>query len=523
MNHPAFAVLCRTIAATAITTLVACGGTNNQQSSSQQQSESSQAQSSSSVSSSSSVATSSSSSSVDENLHASCPSPSAAAFEQFPRQVPGYIQAEDFDPNGYSDTSVGNEGSDYRDGDVDIKAISGGYAVGWMTSGEYLEFTVNVEVEGNYPVVIRSGAVGFGRTLNLSQCDQTLIEGFDVPNVSDWGQFKTWEAGTIHLTPGLQKLRITVGDTDYLDLDWVHIGQYNGNIDEPDDPITGANHPFFIGNITTSGAVRSDFNQFWDQITPENEGKWGSVERNRDQYNWAPVDRIYEYARANNIPVKAHTFVWGSQRPAWIDNLSPAEQAAEVEEWIRDYCARYPDTQFIDVVNEAIPGHAPAMYAESAFGSNWVIKSFQLARQYCPNAILILNDYNVLSWNTAEFLQLARPVVNAGVVDAIGLQSHGLEDWALSDISNKLNQIAALGLPIYISEYDVNSTNDQTQLSIMQEQFPLFYNHPSVKGITIWGYIYGRTWREGTGLIRENGTRRPAMNWLLEYLQNNPK
>src|SRR5690554_591045 len=30
---------------------------------------------------------------------------------------------------------------------------------------------------------------------------------------------------------------------------------------------------FFVGNITTNGSVRSDFMQYWDQITPENEGK----------------------------------------------------------------------------------------------------------------------------------------------------------------------------------------------------------------------------------------------------------
>ena len=276
----------------------------------------------------------------------------------------------------------------------------------------------------------------------------------------------------------------------------------------------------FVGNITTSGAVRSDFINYWNQITPENEGKWGSVEATRDQYNWAPLDRIYAYARQHNIPVKAHTLVWGSQFPNWINNLSAAEQAAEIEEWIRDYCARYPDTAMIDVVNEATPGHAPATYAQNAFGNNWIIKSFQLARQYCPNAILILNDYNVLSWNTAEFIAMATPAINAGVVDALGMQAHGLADRPLSETTSKLNQIAALGLPIYISEYDIEKTNDQQQLQVMQQQFPLFYNHPSVKGITLWGYVVGRTWRDGTGLIQENGTPRPAMTWLMNYLAN---
>jgi GH35 family endo-1,4-beta-xylanase len=275
---------------------------------------------------------------------------------------------------------------------------------------------------------------------------------------------------------------------------------------------------FFVGNITTNGAVRSDFLQYWDQITPENEGKWGSVEATRDVYNWSGLDRAYNYAMANNIPFKQHTFVWGNQSPNWINSLSASEQAAEIEEWIRDYCARYPNTAMIDVVNEATPGHAPAAYAQNAFGNNWIIRTFQLARQYCPNAVLILNDYNVLSWNTNEFIQMATPAVNAGVVDALGLQAHGLESWSLNDIQSKLNQVAALGLPIYISEYDVARTNDQEQLQIMQQQIPLFYNHPSVAGITLWGYVVGSTWVNGSGLIQSNGTPRPAMTWLMNYL-----
>jgi arabinoxylan arabinofuranohydrolase len=292
-----------------------------------------------------------------------------------------------------------------------------------------------------------------------------------------------------------------------------HIGFGNVTGGGPDPLPT-----MFVGNITTNGAVRSDFLQYWDQITPENEGKWASVESTRDVYNWSGLDRAYNFAMQNNIPFKQHTFVWGNQSPSWINSLSASEQAAEIEEWIRDYCARYPNTAMIDVVNEATPGHAPAGYAQNAFGNNWIIRTFQLARQYCPNAVLILNDYNVLSWDTDAFIRMATPAVNAGVVDALGAQGHGLEGQSLSSIQNKLNQVAALGLPIYISEYDVARTNDQEQLQIMQQQFPLFYNHPSVAGITLWGYVVGSTWVNGSGLIQSNGTPRPAMTWLMNYL-----
>ncbi len=288
--------------------------------------------------------------------------------------------------------------------------------------------------------------------------------------------------------------------------------------------IPGKNHKFFVGNITTSGAVRSDFLQYWDQITPENEGKWASVEGTRDQYNWAPVDRIYQFTRQNNIPMKAHTFVWGAQSPAWINNLSATETAAEIEEWIRDFCTRYPDIEMIDVVNEAVPGHQPAAYAQKAYGNNWIIRVFQLARQYCPKSILILNDYNNIRWQHNEFIALAKPVVQGGYADAIGLQAHELKDVPTAEVKAALDNLwNQLQVPIYISEYDIGELNDQRQLQNFQNHFPLFYNYPHVKGITIWGYVVGRTWIEGSGLIQDNGTPRPAMTWLMNYIKQNPK
>jgi GH35 family endo-1,4-beta-xylanase len=95
-----------------------------------------------------------------------------------------------------------------------------------------------------------------------------------------------------------------------------------------------------------------------------------------------------------------------------------------------------------------------------------------------------------------------------------------LESFSAATLSSNLNKVAALGLPIYITEYDVAKTDDQTQLQIYQQQFPVFYNHPSVKGITLWGYVYGATWVTGSGLIQTNGTPRPAMTWLLNNYIN---
>ena len=98
----------------------------------------------------------------------------------------------------------------------------------------------------------------------------------------------------------------------------------------------------FVGNIDTRGQVRSDFIMYWNQITPENAGKWGSVEGDARPDELARLDTIYDYAKQHNIPFKQHNFVWGSQQPGWIGGLSQADQRAEVEEWIRLFCERYP-------------------------------------------------------------------------------------------------------------------------------------------------------------------------------------
>ena len=92
-------------------------------------------------------------------------------------------------------------------------------------------------------------------------------------------------------------------------------------------------------------------------MTPENGGKWGSVEGTRDVMNWTQADAAYALAKANGFPFKWHTLVWGNQQPNWIDDLPPAEQLEEIREWYAAIAARYPDIDQIEVVNE--PLHDP--------------------------------------------------------------------------------------------------------------------------------------------------------------------
>jgi endo-1,4-beta-xylanase len=282
----------------------------------------------------------------------------------------------------------------------------------------------------------------------------------------------------------------------------------------------------FVGNIDTRGQMRSDFSMFWDQVSPENAGKWGSIEGTRDSMNWRGLDAIHDYAKQHNIPFKQHNFIWGSQQPGWIGGLSQADQKAEVEEWIRLFCERYPDTQLIDVVNEppphTTPSYTAALGGAGASGYDWIVQAFKWAHQYCPNAILIINDYNNVEYanDNNHTIDIVTRIKNAGApIHGVGAQSHACANLSASTVQMYIDKIATqTGLPVYISEYDLNIADDNQQKNVMQSQFTMFWNNPNVKGITIWGYIVGSTWVTNSGLMTSSGTMRPAMTWLMDFL-----
>ncbi|AHM62644.1 beta-1,4-xylanase [Flammeovirgaceae bacterium 311] len=266
----------------------------------------------------------------------------------------------------------------------------------------------------------------------------------------------------------------------------------------------------FVGNIFRN-TVPPSFNTYWNQVTPENSGKWGTVEGARDIMKWTDLDLAYNHAQNNGFPFKQHAFVWGMQEPSWVSSLPPAEQAAEVEEWIQLYAARYPNTDMIDVVNEPlhhVPSYAEAIGGSGATGWDWVVWSFEKARQYMPNAKLILNDYGILGKRkaTTDYINIINILKERNLIDGIGVQAHGLEYAQNSAIKSTLDNLAATGIPIYISELDLELADDTEQLNRYKSLFPLLYEHPGVVGVTLWGYIAGQHWKPDAYLLGQTNT-----------------
>jgi endo-1,4-beta-xylanase len=280
----------------------------------------------------------------------------------------------------------------------------------------------------------------------------------------------------------------------------------------------------FLGNII-SPPIPTNFDTYWNQVTPENAGKWGSAEPAQGDFRWDALDAIYYYAMDKGFPFKQHNFVWGQQQPSWLSSLSQDQQRDEVEMWISEFGNRYPLTDMIDVVNEPLhtpPAYKNALGGNGATGWDWVIWAFEKAREYCPGGKLILNEFGVVSDNntTTQFLTIINLLKNRGLIDGIGEQGHFFETTYLPTIRANLDRLAAIGLPIYISEFDLNIADDNAQLKRYQDLFPILWEHPGVAGITLWGYIQGKIWRTDGYLVRTDGTERPALVWLRDYIKN---
>jgi endo-1,4-beta-xylanase len=146
-----------------------------------------------------------------------------------------------------------------------------------------------------------------------------------------------------------------------------------------------------------------------------------------------------------------------------------------------------------------------------------------------------MNDYNIIEYadQNTNFINIVKAIQAAGApIDAVGVQAHALTDLGGQPITQQsiatktasvkamLDKIASeTGLPIYVSEYDIDIQNDEQQQWFMEANFTMFWDDPAVKGITLWGYITGATWRNNTGLMSSSGQQRPAMMWLMNFLQ----
>jgi len=129
-----------------------------------------------------------------------------------PHNVPGIVQAEDFDEGGegvaYHDNELGHYVSGrvnpYRpESDVEIESniISGGYYIANTMTGEWLKYTISAETAGIYDFVFTWAATSSNTAITLA-VNGTEIGAYIVPATGSYDAFADFTAPAIPLAAG---------------------------------------------------------------------------------------------------------------------------------------------------------------------------------------------------------------------------------------------------------------------------------------------------------------------------------
>jgi endo-1,4-beta-xylanase len=202
-----------------------------------------------------------------------------------------------------------------------------------------------------------------------------------------------------------------------------------------------------------------------------------------------------------------------------------------------------------DVVNEALSDGGTNILRDSLWleivGPDFIAKAFEYAHEADPDAILRYNDYSLENpAKRRKLIALIKSLQAQKVpVMAIGSQAHVNVSTSFVVMDQALSEIATLGLPIHITELDVNSAQGgqrsfgadianntaTTQGGLVSDAdrrlaetyaglFRAFLKHDkSVEIVTFWGANDANSWRaNGKPLLFDgNSQPKPAFDAVI--------
>ena len=152
------------------------------------------------------------------------------------------------------------------------------------------------------------------------------------------------------------------------------------------------------------------------------------------RFDFHDADRIAAFAAANALQLHATALVWYGESPSALKRLDgqPAAFDLAVRNYITAAAGRYRGQAVSwDAVNEPIApdgsGLRDCLYSQNMGGEDYIVRAFAYARAAAPDAILVLNDFDLerTPAKRSAFLRLAERLLKQGApLGALGTQHH---------------------------------------------------------------------------------------------------
>jgi endo-1,4-beta-xylanase len=290
----------------------------------------------------------------------------------------------------------------------------------------------------------------------------------------------------------------------------------------------------FLGNTTYTTALKQNFNS----ITPENAGKWSESSTTSQLAN---LDKLLNFASQNDIRVRGHNLVWGSQQPTAVNtdftnarSTNPTTAAAgkaaitaAITARIASYvsgantvtaggAARATQYAELDVYNEdyhtgaAVSASTGENYWQvmgagtAAGGAAWTAGLYNQVKGAVTaagaNTELFTNEYNVLNNNTDRYgnfyTQNIESIRNAGgAVNGIGSEwyntpgvGQGSSQVDPARAYAALQNLSTEGLPIEITEFGETAVAGADEATALTTAMTLAFGTQRMTGFTLWGF-----------------------------------
>ena len=275
---------------------------------------------------------------------------------------------------------------------------------------------------------------------------------------------------------------------------------------------------------------------------------WARFEPQRGKPITEKVKNTARYCLDHNMTTKGHPLCWHTLTADWLLEMNNQEilraQIARIKRDVTDFRGLI---DMWDVINEAVIMPIFEKYDNGItrlckeLGRIKTIKTmFDTARKTNPNATLLINDFDVSS----AYDILIEGCLEAGIkFDVIGIQSHMHQGWwGVEKTLKVLENFERFNLPIHLTEttlvsghlmppeivdlndYQVNDwpttpEGEERQAEQTIQHYKALFSHPLVEGITWWDYSDGGWLNAPAGLLRKDGTTKPAYEELMRLIK----